>query len=69
MFRSKKKLKASGVSISESLTIKRYDLYMVAQKHPLIKSTWTLDGRIICLLTNNKKIVVQTKIDLQKIVL
>jgi hypothetical protein len=69
VFRSKKKLKASGVSISESLTIKRYDLYMAAQKHPLIKSTWTLDGRIICLLTNNKKIVVQTKIDLQKIVL
>lgn len=67
VFRVKKKLKASGISISESLTTKRYDLYTAAQTHPSIKSSWTLDGRIICLLTDNKKVVVQTNKDLQRL--
>ena len=68
IFSVKKKLKSSGISISESLTTKQYELYTTAQKHPAIKSTWTQDGKIICLLNNNKKGVVQTTKDLNKIV-
>ena len=67
IYSAKKKLKSTGISISESLTTKRYDLYKATQRNTAIKSTWTLDGRIICLLNNNKRIVVQTIKDLNNI--
>ena len=66
---AKRKLKGSGLGISESLTRRRMELYAVVSKHLNVKSAWTLDGRIIALLkgSSEKKVVVEKKKDLSKL--
>ena len=68
VFRVKKHLKGSGVSISESLTPQRQALLNTVKRHPAVTSSWTMDGRIICLLPSNNKVVIeQKKKDLYKL--
>ena len=62
VFRKKKALKGSGVSISESLTPYRQNLYTRLQKHPFVKAAWTLDGRIICLLDDDSKVSIENEL-------
>jgi len=61
VFRAKRKLKNTGISITESLTKYRQDLYSSIQSHPAVKAAWTLDGRIICLMDNDRKILIENR--------
>ena len=66
VFDAKKKLKGSGVSITENLTKERYDLYKKCGDLFGKENCWTLDGRINCLLTEldrngRRKLLVVTK--------
>ena len=67
VFRMKKHLKGSGVSISESLTSKRQALLRAADSHPETSTAWSMDGRIIGLLHNGKKIVLEKQKDINKL--
>ena len=67
VFRVKKHLKGSGISISESLTPQRQALLNTVKQHPAVTSSWTMDGRIICLLPSNNKVVIERKKDLSKL--
>ena len=69
VFMSKRKLKGSGLGISESLARRRMRLYSDVSKHSNVKSTWTLDGRIIALLkgSSEKKVVIEKRKDLSKL--
>lgn len=65
VFRSKKQLKGTGITITESLTQKKQELLQTAKMNQKVKSVWTLDGRIICLLYDDKtKVVIETADDL-----
>ena len=58
VFRSKRKLKNSGISVSENLTPLRSSLLREAKAHDAVETAWTTDGRIVCLLKNSKKVTV-----------
>ena len=63
MFFSKKKLKGSGVVITESLTRRHYNLLQAAQEKYGFKSVWTIDGRIMANV-DEKKIIITSHTDL-----
>ena len=70
VFDEKKKLKGSGVSITENLSPERYDLYQKCMTKFEKENVWTLDGRIFCLTQDvdeggrRKRIVVTKEADL-----
>ena len=47
VFKNKKKLKDTGVSITESLTQKRMQMLTKARNEFLFKNVWTQDGKIL----------------------
>ena len=49
VFRAKRKLKGLGITITESLTKHRMQLLNEAKQITGVKTTWTMDGRIFCL--------------------
>ena len=68
VFRVKKQLKGTKISISESLTAQRQKLLDVVCKNPAVATTWTLDGRIFCLLHESQaKVVIEHSKDLAKL--
>ena len=67
VYHNKRKLKGSGIGISESLTKKRADLYSTVLRHSNVSSVWTNDGRIIALLTDSKKVVLESSNELTKL--
>lgn len=68
VFRQKRKLKGTGMGITESLTKQRMDLYKAVCEHPNISSAWSIDGRIIGLRRDNKnKVVIESPVDLRKL--
>lgn len=67
VFRNKRKLKHSGISISENLTTRRQQLLREASSSDAIDAAWTSDGKVICLLKNGKKVTLTTLRDLSKI--
>ena len=46
VFSNKKKLKGEGISISENLTKKRYELYQLAVTKYGFGKVWTIEGRV-----------------------
>ena len=44
--------------ITENLTKKRSDLLKKARASASIIATWTIDGRIVCLLVGGRKVTV-----------
>ena len=46
VFSNKKKLKGKGISISENLTKKRYELYQLAVTKYGFGKVWTIEGRV-----------------------
>ena len=64
IFSNKKHLKGQFVSISESLTKKRYDLYKKCMDSYGKKNVWSLDGRIFCKDENDEVLVVTCDGDL-----
>ena len=55
IFGAKRKLKGTRLVITENLTKQRMELLRKARTVDEVKSTWTIDGRIICLLTSGRK--------------
>jgi hypothetical protein len=64
VYRNKRKLKGLGLGISESLTKKRAELYSTVSRHPNVSSVWTNDGRIIALLSDKRKVVLESNSEL-----
>ena len=54
VFRCKRKLKGTGLAITESLTRRRMETYKAVFKHRKVQSLWTIDGRIVALRTDNQ---------------
>ena len=68
VYRQKRKLKGSGIVITESLTKTRLELYHIVSKHAKVEAVWTSDGKIIALLSgNNKKVIIENNHDLLKL--
>ena len=67
VFRRKRRLKGSGLGVTESLTRKRMELYSTVNNHSNVQSTWTLDGMIIALRNDQRKIIVESPKDLSKL--
>lgn len=68
VFRQKRKLKGTGMGITESLTKQRMLLYKAVSEHRNVSSAWSIDGRIIGLRRDNKnKVVIESPIDLRKL--
>ena len=67
VFRSKRKLKGSGVRITESLTKKRMELYNSVLNDSNVKTAWTLDGKIIALINDERKVSLESFNDLYKL--
>ena len=47
VFKNKKKLEDTGISIPESLTQKRMQMLNIARNEFLFKNVWTQDGKIL----------------------
>ena len=58
IFTSKRELKGTHIVITENLTRRRVDLLWKARDSPNVEASWTSDGRIVCLLTNGRKVTV-----------
>lgn len=68
VFRAKRNLKKTGITITESLTALRLQLLKEAQTKEDVTLAWTSDGRIICLLKDMKtKFLVKDRTDLDKL--
>jgi hypothetical protein len=67
VFRNKKQLKNTGKLITENLTIKRQKLMIQAASMEAVDTTWSMDGRIICLLNNKKRVTVTKHDDLKRL--
>ena len=65
VFTSKRKLKGTHIVITENLTRRRVDLLRKARDSPNVEASWTSDGRIVCLLTNGRKVTVTNACHLQ----
>lgn len=64
VYKNKKELKGSGITISESLTAHRMELLRLAKRHPKVEAAWSMDGRISCLLENKKRVNINNKRDI-----
>ena len=58
VFKVKRKLKDTGISISENLTERRAELLQEVKKIAGYKNVWTMDGRILTFGRNGQKIQV-----------
>ena len=68
VYGQKRKFKGTGIVITESLTKIRLELYHVVSKHAKVEAVWTSDGKIIALLSGNKKkIIIENNRDLLKL--
>ena len=64
VFRTKRKLKGAGISITENLTKKRMDLYKLASARFGQGQVWTIEGRVTTKI-NNKITVISSEADLE----
>ena len=67
IYTNKRKLKGMRYDVTENLTKRRAELLRKARTIDGITSTWTIDGRIVCLLSNGRKETVQTDSDLASV--
>ena len=67
IYTNKRKLKGTRFVVTENLTKRRAELLRKARTIDGIPSTWTIDGRIVCLLSNGRKETVQTDSDLASV--
>ena len=67
IYTNKRKLKGTRFVVTENLTKRRAELLRKARTIDGITATWTIDGRIVCLLSNGRKETVQTDSDLASV--
>ena len=60
IYNNNHKLKGSRYIVTENLTKRRAELLRKARTIDGITSTWTINGRFVCLLANGRKEIVQT---------
>nr|KAG5692854.1 hypothetical protein BaRGS_020882 [Batillaria attramentaria]KAG5695781.1 hypothetical protein BaRGS_013869 [Batillaria attramentaria]KAG5705595.1 hypothetical protein BaRGS_034793 [Batillaria attramentaria] len=64
ILQNRKVLAKSGVTISEDLTAKNFQLLKAAQVHTATITAWSSNGKIIAQLKNGKKVRVETDTDI-----
>ena len=57
VFKNKKNLKGTGVSISENLTQLRYDLLQKAGEKYGKNNVWSIEGRVMTIINNRYKVI------------
>ena len=67
VFSSKRVLKGTKVTLTESLTSRRLELLRQAKNKETLQAAWTSDGRIICLLNEGTTVVLENHDDLAKL--
>ena len=67
IFGAKRQLKGTRLVITENLTKRRSDLLQKARLVDGVVATWTIDGRIVCLVGNGRKVTVVTERDLASV--
>ena len=67
IFGAKRQLKGTRLVITENLTKRRSELLQKARLVDGVVATWTLDGRIVCLVGNGRKVTVVTDRDLANV--
>lgn len=70
VYATKRKLKGTSMLISENLTVKRMEIFRAARlmaKEGKISSTWTQDGRITVLTNQDRKVIIKSLPDLDKL--
>lgn len=67
VFRAKTLLKGTKILITENLTAQRMKLFKTAKATDSVKSIWTHDGKIHCVLNSNKMVVIENTRDLEKL--
>ena len=67
VFKNKRQLKNTGKLITENLTVKRQALLAQASSLDTVEATWSIDGRIICLIKDNKRVTITKVEDLKKL--
>ncbi|KAI5639358.1 hypothetical protein NE865_08218 [Phthorimaea operculella] len=65
---AKRKLKGTGLTLSEFLTPARHTLFLEARKALGVKDCWTMDGIIVAVCPNGKRKKIATMSDLQAVV-
>ena len=67
IFGGKRQLKGTRLVITENLTKRRSELLQKARSVDGVVATWTIDGRIVCLVGNGRKVTVVTERDLDNV--
>ena len=67
IFGAKRPLKGTRLAITDNLAKRRSELLQKARSVDGVVATWTLDGRIVCLVGNGRKVTVVTERDLANV--
>jgi hypothetical protein len=67
VYGTKKDLKGSGVTITESLTSRRMEILHAANNSDATQTVWSLDGRIMCLNNNGKRVFLRDVSDVDNL--
>ena len=62
-----RKVKGMKVFIRESLTIKRVQLYRETLRTANVKTVWSQDGKIFAITNENKRVLINSKLDLENL--
>lgn len=65
---NKTSLKGSGITVSEFLTKTRHQVFIAAREHFGLNRCWTVEGRIIVLVSNKVRRKIETRAELQSLV-
>ncbi|KAI5635166.1 hypothetical protein NE865_12124 [Phthorimaea operculella] len=65
---AKRKLKGTGLTLSEFLTPARHALFLEARKALGVKDCWTMDGRIVAVCPDGKRKKICSKSDLDSVI-
>ena len=65
--KARRMLKGTAIVIREDLTLQNAKLLEKTSSHESVVAAWSDDGKILALLSNNKKVVVDSKTDFRKL--
>lgn len=65
---SKTLLKGTGITVSEFLTKTRHRVFMAARQHFGLKRCWTIEGKIVVMVSHNTRRKIETASELQSLI-
>lgn len=65
VWNAKTTLKNTGITVSEFLTKTRHEVFTAARKHFGIRRCWTSEGRVVILLSDNKRLRIEAMSELK----